>query len=370
MEQLAPHEKIYVDSDFMEEDPIHGSLGCEFCHGGDPEDENWETAHEGVVKDPTFPDPSKSCGMCHQEIVDTYATSLHATLSSYTETINIRASRDSAVKEQVDMARERHCMTCHSSCGECHVSRPKEVEGGLLDGHSFQKTPPMQTVCTACHGSRVDKEYFGKNTGIPPDIHRQKYFKCTKCHTGDEMHGDGNVYANRYEVANGPRCIDCHEGIYEQTAENSMQHNLHRSDLSCQVCHAMPYKNCYSCHVGTDTQGLSYFKTEPSTIDFKIGLNAAPSEKRPEKYVVVRHVPADQDTFSFYVDGGLANFDNLPTWKMATPHTIRRKTPQNETCGSCHGNTDLFLQEEDVEDKYLGANKKVIVPPDMIPAKQ
>jgi thiosulfate/3-mercaptopyruvate sulfurtransferase len=54
---------------------------------------------------------------------------------------------------------------------------------------------------------------------------------------------------------------------------------------------------------------------------------------------------------------------------LATPHNIRRQTPQNKTCNGCHGNTDLFLGEKDVKAQYLKANKKVIVPPELIPKK-
>ncbi|MBU4185941.1 MAG: hypothetical protein KKC23_07070 [Proteobacteria bacterium] len=121
--------------------------------------------------------------------------------------------------------------------------------------------------------------------------------------------------------------------------------------------------------MGEDKQGIKYFKTRRSTIDFKIGLNPFSGKKRPEKFVVVRHIPVDQGTFDFYVDNGLANFDRLPTWKPATPHNIRRKTPQNTTCNSCHGNTDLFLLEKDVEQAYKKANKDVIVSPEMIPKR-
>ncbi|MCA1787691.1 MAG: hypothetical protein LC657_17090, partial [Desulfobacteraceae bacterium] len=90
----------------------------------------------------------------------------------------------------------------------------------------------------------------------------------------------------------------------------------------------------------------------------------------PESFVTVRHVPVDQDTFKFYVDGGLKNFDRSSTWKLATPHNIQRQTPQNKTCNSCHGNQDLFLLEGDVEKKYLKANKNVVVPMDRIPPKR
>ncbi len=48
MEPLAPHEKILVDSKILE-DENHGEMACVDCHGGNPDDPNWKTAHEGVV---------------------------------------------------------------------------------------------------------------------------------------------------------------------------------------------------------------------------------------------------------------------------------------------------------------------------------
>jgi thiosulfate/3-mercaptopyruvate sulfurtransferase len=363
---LAPHEKIFVDSEFAE-DENHGAMGCEECHGGDPNEPDWEKAHIGLVKDPSFPDPSFTCGLCHEDIAEHYQTSLHASLSPFKQIIDTRASDDKAVYTKLNDAREGHCTSCHSSCGQCHVSRPEAVEGGLLESHLFQGRPPMQTVCTACHGSRIEKEYLGKNKGIPPDVHKTKYFKCNKCHTADEMHGDGNEYANRYMVQNAPRCVECHEEIFADGAENADQHRQHKGRLSCQVCHSMPYKNCYSCHLGRDKMGYKFFKTQASTMEFKIGRNPYRSEKRPEQYVTVRHVPVDQKSFDFYVENGLANFDRLPTWKLATPHNIQRKTPQNRSCNACHGKAALFLLETDVKPEYLQANRTVIVSPDQVP---
>ena len=369
MEPLAPHEKIYVDPDFAD-DENHGELGCEECHGGDPGEPDWRKAHEGVVKDPSYPDPSKTCGVCHDEIAQNYSTSLHVSLSPFKKAIDLRANEDPHVYKTLDAGRENHCTSCHSSCGQCHISRPESVEGGLLDGHLFQKRPPMEQVCTACHGSRIGKEYLGKTKGLKPDVHREKYFKCEKCHTGEEMHGDGKEYANRYEVENGPACLDCHEEIYDANAVNVKNHWVHRDQVSCYVCHSQVYNNCYSCHVGKDKKGFKYYKTDKSEMQFKIGLNPLKSEKRPETFVTVRHVPVDQDSFKFYVKDGLKNFDRSSTWKMATPHNIQRQTPQNKTCNSCHGNQELFLLEKDVEKKYLKANKTVAVPMDRIPSKR
>jgi thiosulfate/3-mercaptopyruvate sulfurtransferase len=368
VEPLAPHEKIFVDSEIAE-DENHGEMGCEECHGGDPNEPDWRKAHIGLVKDPSYPDPSETCGACHDDIAEHYKTSLHVSLAPFKKAIDTRSSDDKAVYTKVNEARMNHCTSCHSSCGQCHISRPEAVDGGLLEGHLFLKRPPMHTVCTACHGSRIEKEYFGKNKGIPPDIHKEKYFKCNKCHTGDEMHGDGKEYASRYEVENGPKCLNCHKDIYGEKAANAEQHKTHKDRVSCQVCHSMPYKNCYSCHFGKDNLGYKYFKTKASTVEFKIGLNPVKSAKRPEKFVTLRHVPVDQHSFKFYVEDGLTNFDKLPTWKLATPHNIRRKTPQNETCNSCHESPDLYLLEKDVKQEYLNANKNVIVPPELIPKK-
>ena len=367
MEQLAPHERVWVDKAFMTDDPIHGSFSCDECHGGNPSDGSWQTAHEGVIRDPSRERLDETCGACHSEIVKTHKTSLHATLEPYVKAIDLRSTRDRKKYQVMDQARKDHCITCHASCGECHISRPASVEGGLLDSHFFKKKPPMKETCTACHGSRVDREYFGKNEGIPPDVHRQNYFNCIKCHSGAELHGDGREYDHRYEVASAPQCVDCHESIYSDAGENVSQHLVHQNNVSCQVCHSMPYKNCYSCHVGRDSFDLKYFKTEPSEMDIKIGLNPLKSERRPETFVTVRHIPADHDLFSYYVDDALTNFDAAPTWKFATPHTIQRQTPQNSDCNNCHGNKELFLSTADVRPEYRTANRDVIVPPDMVP---
>jgi Cytochrome c554 and c-prime len=366
VEPLAPHEKIFVDSEIAE-DENHGELECQECHGGNPNEPDWTKAHNNLTKDPSSPGDSNVCGECHDTIADNYKTSLHASLSPMKMVIDLRADTQASVHGKVDAARESHCSSCHSSCGQCHISRPESVKGGLLEGHLFQKRPPMQQVCTACHGSRIGKEYLGKNKGFKPDIHKEKYFKCSKCHTADEMHGDGEEYTNRYEVKNGPQCLGCHQKIYDARAENAKNHWIHKDQVSCNVCHSQAYKNCYGCHVGKDKNGVNFYKTEKSNMQFKIGLNPLKSRDRPEAFVVVRRVPVDRDTFKFYVENGLKNFDRLPTWAMATPHNIRRQTPQNSECNACHGNAELFLSNTDVEKKYLNANKSVVVPMDRIP---
>lgn len=368
MEQLAPHEKIYVDEAFLT-DENHGTIGCHECHGGNPDDPDWKTAHADVKKDPTFPDATESCGGCHDDIADRNECNLHVNIAGIHKAIEERCDPDCEIYKKIQEGSQKHCSSCHSSCGQCHVSRPESVHGGLLEGHVFKKNPPMQQVCTACHGSRIGNEFLGLNGDIPCDIHNQKYLKCTKCHTGCEMHGQEKGCCKRYERKNRPKCLQCHENIYEDDAPNMETHETHRDLLSCQVCHSMPYKNCYSCHVAKDEQGNPFFETADSTIGFKIGFNPEQSESRPERFVTVRHVPADNHSFDYYCPKALTRFDSLPTWKLATPHNIRRQTPQNKSCNSCHGNEALFLIKTDVSPQELEANKNVIIPMEAIPAE-
>ena len=288
------------------------------------------SAHKGLVHDPTWPDASGSCGECHDTASS--SKSLHYSLNGFHSVIEKRAGGKSPV---LDRALKNHCSSCHSSCGQCHISRPASVGGGLIAGHSFLKRAPVEETCTACHGSRVGDEFAGKNPGTKPDVHSEKGMNCYSCHTGKELHGDGKIYGHRYDVENSPSCISCHKKIYSKNSKNRKVHIIHSDRAECYVCHSQKYKNCYSCHVGY-RDGKPFTKTSPSSLDFKIGLNTHRSKKHPQKYSVLRHIPVARTTFEFYGKDLLKNFDSLPAWKRATPHNIRRKTAQNSSCSSCH----------------------------------
>jgi len=351
---LEVWQKVFLkDAEFVQS--THGKAGCVICHGGDSRAQDKEIAHTGLVADPS----EIACNTCHKDIVQAHAASPHGTLSGFKSILEARGGslEDGAL---LATAFENHCDQCHTSCGQCHVSRPAEMGGGLVSGHKFRKTPSTQYNCVACHGSRVGAEYLGENEGIPADVHWTKAsMTCTKCH-GEELHGMGQSVATRYENPNLVKCEDCHADVWTNT-EGNPQHEQHLGDLSCQVCHSVTYKNCYSCHVGLDKKELPYYTTDSSEMAFKIGRNPIRSSERPYKYVVLRHVPTSADTFDYYGKNILPDFGNLPTWKYATPHNIQLDTPQNKSCEACHGNKDLFLTEEDISPVEREANKGVIV---------
>ena len=360
------YEKKYVKANFLETD--HGQIPCQNCHGGNPDEDDWQTAHEGVTKDPTFPNPEAVCGECHGEIVASSVTSLHFTLGPMQAAIHKRiGNEDAPTRKIIDGAMDRHCFGCHASCGQCHVSRPDYADGGFLAAHRFVKQPSMDTTCASCHGGRVYGEYTGAKDDDEADVHyADEEMTCMDCHQSTEMHASAQHIANRHDLPKQPTCQACHPDTAAEDAENR-SHSLHRNKVACQVCHAQTSKSCFICHVGTDKKGLPYFKCKETRMVFKIGLNTVKSEKRPYDYVVVRHPPVAPQTFDAYVKNGLKHFDDLPTWKPSFPHNIRRITRQNRTCNNCHGKAQLFLNKTDLASWEIAANAGVIVPDSRVP---
>lgn len=359
MPQLEAWEQVFVsDEAFFE--TVHGKLGCTECHGGDGEATDMETAHTDLTVDPTI----ETCSSCHSAITATDATSLHSTLDGYLTVLKERAGTDELSPELME-AFGNHCANCHTSCGQCHVSRPTSTGGGLLAGHEFKTPPPMNLTCTGCHGSRINDEYKGRNETeeggtYAADVHfNPGGMACFDCHSDTEMHGDGPDQDHRYDAA-AVECTDCHPEVTSGEDGNS-QHAIHTANLACQVCHSIDYKNCYSCHVQTSDEGVPYYRIEPSQMDLYIGRNPLQSDERPWSYVVLRHVPIDEESFSFYGDDLLPNFDARPTWTYATPHNIQKNTPQTQSCDACHGNADLFLTADKVLPEELEANRPVII---------
>ncbi len=352
-------EKVLVSAEFAE--TTHGGLGCIACHGGKDGILTKEEAHEGIVIDPTQ-GAATACNACHPNEVETVPSSLHATQQGYFTAFERRGG--DAESTDFHAMFENRCAECHASCGQCHVSRPATVGGGLTHGHMFRKQPSQTNQCTACHGSRIGDEFRGKNEGIPADTHYLSGMNCMNCHTGVELHGDGTMPDHRFANEAGPTCVTCHPDA--QSADSPiMHHSIHQNNVSCNVCHSVSYKNCYACHVEQDSQGLRF----PSEMDFRIGKNPEVSEYRPYGYVLLRHIPIAPDTFEPW---GLEmpNYAGSPTWRPAAPHNIQRNTPQTESCDNCHGNLDLYLTAEYINqliesglmnEQEIEANQSVIV---------
>lgn len=355
---MEPWERVWIDAETYAED-VHSYINCTECHGGQAVDDV-EAAHTDLVTEVSS--SPEVCGRCHLDNGVPAFNSLHNTLQGYDTALYARSAPEH--HDAIEEMQANHCASCHATCGDCHVSQPSSVGGGLLEGHVFVPTPSMSRNCTACHGSRVKDEYYGAHDDIPSDVHFRARMTCVACHPADQMHGmDGVSVTHRYEGAQEPSCQSCHDDIEMGVASDIREHEKHPPEaMACQVCHSTQYINCVNCHVEKSESGTPFFIVEDSFLGFYIGLNPEPTEDRPYHYVPVRHVPIDPESFSFYGDNLLPNFDARPTWVYATPHNIQRVAPQAERCRNCHRNEDLFLTAEQVAPEERAANQAVIVP--------
>jgi len=358
---LEPLVKSKVSKAFL--DSSHGGIACDTCHNGNPDGQSKEASHAGLERYPSRNNVEAACGGCHDEIVSTSRQSLHTTLSPYLTTLKARA--DMGKWDKIKTGYDRHCAYCHTGCGGCHVSRPGASQDGFINGHLFSKRPYSVNQFSACHGSRVGNEFFGKRG--QGDVHASKYhMDCVDCHSGDALHAAApQDILGRYHAENALQCIDCHKNL---EAGSIREHGIHTGKVQCQVCHSQSYTNCTNCHTGTDSQGLPYYINEKDKEDIKIGLNPQRNVANADyRYMLVRHIPVNPGLFDFYVKDALTHFDRLPTWKRTSPHNIRRKTWQNANCNNCHGNRDLFLSSKDLLAYEVDANRQVVVPDPQVP---
>ncbi len=372
MAPLEPWEKVLVKADEFNQ-TIHGQIPCTACHNG-VDSLVKEEAHQGIETRPSE-DYNTYCSPCHADLTTHYSESLHLTQAGYWTALETRSG--STDHGQFDEMFGNHCANCHTSCGDCHVSQPASVGSGFIDGHMFNATPSMTRNCTACHGSRVGNEYLGKNEGMQADVHfRQARMVCTDCHSGEQMHAEDNQCenchdgsqapmldnpTNRYDGPQSPACDSCHPEALTGPDDNFM-HKQHGSTLQCQVCHSVSYSSCDSCHVSiSEATGNPVFETAGLYFSFLIGKNPIQNFHRPYDYVLLRHIPVDPESFAYYGENLLPNFNDLPTWQYTTPHNIQLNTPQNQSCDACHGNADIFLTEDKVNPAELDANAPVIV---------
>jgi len=350
-------EKVLFNDTSLES-TMHGSYGCTTCHGGQGDSVYKSEAHEGMVRDPA---PADACGDCHAKDVASVETSLHTTLAGFQAALSARSVPESM--SQLELMAGEHCQPCHATCGQCHISNPTRLGGGLVAGHQFDGLEFTAATCEGCHGSRIVQEYEGRSVEGQGDVHWTRgRMLCKDCHSVDEVHGRTEPDAtHRYEGSPTPSCqkAGCHPNVAPD--DGIEQHDdVHLGSMSCQTCHSTSYVNCYGCHVGQEN-GVAYSEMEPALWTFKIGLNPLRDFDRPWKWVPLRHVPVAPDSFAYYGQDLLSNFDAQPTWKYATPHTIQRITPQNEDCNACHGNPEVFLLSSDLALDERQANQDVII---------
>ena len=192
------------------------------------------------------------------------------------------------------------------------------------------------------------------------------------------MHSAVPENTDRYHYDNMPSCEDagCH---IEDLGQANVYHQKHFDELSCYVCHSLPYNNCTDCHVNNEWKTDPYYQNNNPVQDFRIGLNPIKSDagRLRFKFATVRHIPIAPKSFSNWGAGSanLPGYNSVPTWKYTSPHSIQRRTALTDTTGgkqcmeSCHissnpENKKYFLFKEYVETNWpdeVNANEPVYV---------
>lgn len=387
MAPLDPWEKVFINlignqASFSDIDPAHAIIGCVNCHGG-TEPAKFEEAHDSTfIKDPSKY-PEEFCSPCHETIVNTNMNSMHTKAWGEMTTIAQRQLGGDKDHNNFDECPaeltenfDKECSSYHTTCGQCHISRPNSVEGGFINSHKFNKKPSQENNCMACHGSRIGVDYRGELEGNNPDVHQLRGKHCIDCHRED-FHEDASYAESRYHINDLPECIDCH--TIEENPDNTW-HTKHwtyggeEGELSCFVCHSQPYNNCNNCHTkGEWKEGLHDYSEYPG---FKIGFNPDP-QLHDGKWVLVRHIPISRDSYEPWGHADLPYYDDRPTWEYTSPHNINKWTAQTDTTGgkgcneSCHLTSELidenqhkFLWESFLDSLYsdeVNANSSITV---------
>ena len=185
------------------------------------------------------------------------------------------------------------CIHCHNRGGRTGVSFIGTMES---DGYgSPWSEEPGKKGGRILHG-----KYYNH---LSPDIHYAKGIYCIDCHTGRDIHGDGNIYSKK-EQAVEIECVDCHgtperyskmetsrgnpmpglkrdggkiflklkgngrEVAVPQVADvirtgpplamTAMAIKGHMNRLECYACHARWAPQCYGCHVQQDLGERSF----------------------------------------------------------------------------------------------------------------
>ena len=367
-----PYDRVYMGGNGFEAYKASGhyTIGCVGCHNGKDKTADKTKAHSGDFLAHPSSAYEEKCGSCHKSITDNFNTSIHQGTGQKRK-VTMRSGLsgpddfDQLPAHQIE-GYTKNCATCHGTCGTCHVVRPPIGGGGLAKGHSFTKTPDMVTVCVTCHVSRGGHAYMGVASGTQPDVHLKKMgYKCTDCHDGDEMHGDGKKVEQRYAYEKLPTCAECHSGIETK----NLFHTMHYDEFNCQVCHSQDYNNCGSCHIHGEGARV------PSYLGFKIALNPLPEIKTGFKFALVRRTLAAPDNWVEYGVNTYANFDVLPIYNYTSPHNLLRWTSRTQvasgkSCSSnCHIrneggeliNKALFLFQDHLLDWEKGATTKLTV---------
>ena len=168
-------------------------------------------------------------------------------------------------------------------CVKCHEESGMRADGTTIDSatyvpscadcHADPSNPAANAVteeiCLECHSRQ------GVEMAALGDVHRDRGFDCTDCHSKREMHGDGTAYMSFLEDGvTDADCENCHkEGGIAGVVPTNTAHSIHSEKLDCAACHVQSVSTCYNCHLETIVAGAGKRFFGPPRTGFKMLMN-------------------------------------------------------------------------------------------------
>ncbi len=267
-------------------------FGCVSCHGGDRLALDAETAHTGIVRNPSAPETVQQyCGECHaaqivtveRSIMTTYAGAIALIRRTFglqpdgvaqfgVEAVgHLHAFDPSADQLQPVQRFAENCLTCHingegiaaeyfyrsTGCAACHVLYASDglyqggdptisrTEAGHGYTHQFTTAIPY-TQCNTCHNrGNYDLRTM---TFIPRD-------DMIPSETLDRAHDYYQPISQFTRCEWELDCIDCH------TSQEIMGNGVIYNDRS-----EVQYTQCQTCHGTLDSPPLQAVVTSPDEL--------------------------------------------------------------------------------------------------------
>ena len=196
----------------------------------------------------------EGCEMCHPDIAANYATSLHYNAYGMKGEYERGAAGHFGI--DIDAFYGEACAKCHThTCTKCHQGYKP------VPGHGDECEEITIDTCDPCHLTKQTSTFVGdmpkhKSKGPHADIHYEKGLTCMDCHSAEEMHGDGNIYAHQMEAVT-TECEDCHNSPGKVVKEMNVtqysldipSHKIHDATLDCTACHTGWTTRCVNCHL-------------------------------------------------------------------------------------------------------------------------
>jgi len=279
----------------------------------------------------------EGCENCHPDVAANFATSLH--YNAYGMQGEYERGAAGHYGMDMDVIYETaKCANCHvTTCTKCHQGYESKM------GHGDECIEITIDTCDPCHLTKQTANFIGdmpkhKSQGPHADIHYEKGLTCMDCHSSEEMHGDGNIYAHQQQAVT-TACEDCHKSpgkvvremdVTQYTTEISA-HAIHDATLDCTACHVGWMTTCVNCHLDLlESEGIK--KTDGIVIDEFYLAKASDGLIKPFLKMTTSY---GEETHTGYGE-----------WFS---HTI---TDEPKDCAFCHENREVLC--EGCEGQMLG----------------